>query len=309
MILMKYNAGRLRRSLIALAACCALVLAGGCGIPASRTGSATSTGSRVSVVAAFYPLQFVAERVAGDTATVDTLTVPGAEPHDLELTPQQIASLSTADVVIYQKGFQVGLDKAIDEARPAHLIDVSTVARMRTMPESGAVDPHQWLDPDNMAAIAAAVATRLTEVSPADQATFTANAAALKGDLTALSSRFDVLATCARTEFITSHAAFGYLAARYGLTEIGISGLSPDEEPSPARIIEVQAAARKYGITTIFYETLVSPTVARSIAGDLGLTTDVLDPLEGITSASRGNDYIAVMESNLEALKKANSCQ
>ena len=96
------------------------------------------------------------------------------------------------------------------------------------------------------------------------------------------------LETCARREFITSHAAFGYLARHYRLEQIAISGLSPEAEPSPARIAEVQDEAREHRITTIFYETLVSPAVAESIAGDLGLRTDVLDPIEGITDQSRG---------------------
>ena len=107
---------------------------------------------------------------------------------------------------------------------------------------------------------------------------------------------------------MTTHAAFGYLAERYHLTQIGISGLSPDSEPSPARIAEVQRVARDHRLTTIFYETLVSPAVAQAIAGDLGLATDVLDPIEGITSQSRGQDYLSVMSANLAALRKAGEC-
>lgn len=123
------------------------------------------------------------------------------------------------------------------------------------------------------------------------------------------SSYADGLKSCERKEFITSHAAFGYLAERYRLTQIGISGLQPDAEPSPARIAAVQELAKEHGVTTIFYETLVSPAVAKSVAGDLGLTTDVLDPIESITDESRGDNYIAVMQSNLTALAKANACQ
>jgi zinc transport system substrate-binding protein len=116
------------------------------------------------------------------------------------------------------------------------------------------------------------------------------------------------LAHCVRTEFITTHAAFGYLAERYHLTQIGISGLSPDSEPSPARIAEVQRIARNHGLTTIFSETLVSPAVAQAVAGDLGLRTDVLDPVEGITNESRGQDYLSVMSANLAALRRAGEC-
>ena len=146
-----------------------------------------------------------------------------------------------------------------------------------------------WLDPTNLVTIGNAVAAKLGAVDPERAADYTANAKALETELTALDKAFSTgLQTCERTEFITSHEAFGYLAKRYGLTQIGISGLSPDAEPSPARIAEVQTEAKEHGVTTIFYETLVSPDVAKSIAGDLGLKTDVLDPVEGITSDSRG---------------------
>ena len=172
------------------------------------------------------------------------------------------------------------------------------------------MDPHVWLDPTNVARIAAAVAARLAEVDPAHRTDFEANLATLTADLTGLDHDFaQGLKTCARREFITSHAAFGYLARRYGLEQIAISGLSPEAEPSPARVAEVHNQAREHHITTIFYETLVSPAVAKSIAGDLGLRTDVLDPIEGITDQSRGSDYVAVMRSNLAALQEANECR
>jgi zinc transport system substrate-binding protein len=150
----------------------------------------------------------------------------------------------------------------------------------------------------------------MIELSPERGTEFERNAQALDTDLTELDQAYaGTLSSCDRKEFITTHAAFGYLAKRYELTQIAISGLSPEAEPSPARVAAVQDEARRYKITTIFYETLVSPAVATSIAGDLGLRTDVLDPIEGITPESRGNDYLAVMESNLAALKIANGCR
>jgi zinc transport system substrate-binding protein len=176
--------------------------------------------------------------------------------------------------------------------------------------EESGLDPHVWLDPANLATIGTAVAERLSAVDPDRAADYTANAQALERELTTLGRDFSAgLASCERTEFITSHAAFGYLAERYRLTQISIGGLSPDAEPSPARIAEVQTEAKEHGITTIFYETLVSPDVATSIAGDLGLKTDVLDPVEGITAESRGTDYLSVMRSNLAALRTANGCR
>lgn len=175
--------------------------------------------------------------------------------------------------------------------------------------DHGTTDPHLWLDLDNMAKIADATAEKLGEVRPDDRDTFSANAEALKADYTTLDESFTTgLANCERREIVVSHAAFGYLTERYDLVQIPIRGLEPDLEPSPARVAEVQQLAREHGVTTIFYETLVSPAVAEAVAGDLGLKTDVLDPLEGLTAESKGSNYLEVMNSNLTALKAANAC-
>lgn len=337
---------RISRALGALATATALLLTAACG----TDGEPSSKPGQLDVVVAFYPFQYVAERVAGPDAAVTNLTAPGAEPHDLELTPKQMASLSDADVVIYQSGFQPAVDEAIADAKPRHVVDVAQVVQLHTQtadgghdhsdqghqheggdtghgdaesehdhahesghdhePAAGSLDPHAWLDPTNMEKVTTAVADELGKAAPQAAAGFTTNSEALHGDLQRLDTEYrDGLKTCERREFITSHAAFGYLAERYDLTQIGLRGLSPDAEPSPARIAEVQQEARDHGVTTIFYETLVSPAVAQSVAGDLGLATDVLDPLEGLTAESRGTNYIEVMESNLAALKKANACQ
>lgn len=314
---------------------------------------ATTTGDQLNVVVAFYPLQFVAERVGGADAKITNLTQPGAEAHDVELTPRQIAQISEADVVIYEKGFQPAVDTAIEQAKPANALDVATVVKLHPMTDTGdhvhdagatpapddhghdehahdtgatptpdehsgdehahddtGTDPHIWLDPTNMVTISNSVADTMGRARPDEAAAFRTNAAALNDELTALDGAFRTgLQTCQRREFVVSHAAFGYLADRYNLVQIPLRGLSPDVEPSPARIAEVQGLAREHGITTIFYETLVSPAVAKSVAGDLGLKTDVLDPLEGVTDASRGKNYIEIMNANLSSLKAANGCQ
>jgi zinc transport system substrate-binding protein len=281
------------------------------------------------VVVAFYPLQFVAQRVAGDHATVTDLTQPGAEPHDVELTPRQVASLTTANLVIYEKGFQPAVDEAVGQSENPEVIDTTTTVPLRPLTVSGddlghgagagddpavpddhaGLDPHVWLDPTAVSRIAQVVESRLVIIDPAHAADYARNTRMLEQDLRKLDRSFRTgLRHCVRTEFITTHAAFGYLAERYHLTQIGISGLSPDAEPSPARIAEVQRVAREHQLTTIFSETLVSPALAEAIAGDLGLRTDVLDPLEGVTDQSRGTDYISIMESNLTALRKAGGC-
>ncbi|SDT25154.1 metal ABC transporter substrate-binding protein [Microlunatus soli] len=311
------------RALGALLSMSALLLVTACG----ATGGAKADGSQsgqLTIVAGFYPLQYVAERVAGTHASVQSLTKPGAEPHDLELTPKQVASVSTADLVLYEKHFQAAVDDAVAQSGNDHVLDTATVVPLEDHGPLGEeehehgdehsegttnLDPHVWLDPNNMIKISDAVTAALTKQDPDNAADYTKNAAALTDDLKGLDSAYrSGLKSCQRTEFVTSHAAFGYLAERYDLTQVPINGLSPDSEPSPARIAAVQQEITKHKVTTIFYETLVSPAVAKSIAGDLKLKTDVLDPIEGITDQSKGKDYVAVMKSNLTALQKANGC-
>ena len=314
-----------RRAVSAIAATASVLLAAACGA-SGGTGPAASEPGQLDIVAAFYPFQFVAERVAGPYATVSNLTSPGAEPHDLELTPRQVAELSTADLVIYQHSFQAAVDEAVGQSGVDNALDTATVVALQPLDapddhdhghgdagdedEHGGLDPHVWLDPTQLGTIATEVARRLGEIEPAHRADFDANARALTDQLGALDQEFrQGLSNCARQEFVTTHAAFGYLARRYQLEQLPISGLSPEAEPSPARLAEIQQETREHQITTIFYETLVSPAVAESLAADLGLKTDVLDPIEGITDQSRGTDYVAVMQANLAALKKANECR
>ncbi len=322
-----------RRPIVGTVTLAALLLAAlllaACGAsPANRSSGAGS--GRLSIVASFYPFQFVAESVAGDHADVSNLTQPGAEPHDLELTPKQVASISDADLVIYERTFQIAVDEAVQQSGNPNTFDTSTavpLADIATKSDEEAatagggttagagtgdrfLDPHVWLDPVNVEKIATALANRLTALDPAHATDYAANATHLKTRLGTLDGAFRTgLASCQRHEFITQHAAFGYLARRYGLTQIAIGRLSPDTEPSPSRIAEVQQQATQLGVTTIFYETLVSPAVAQAIAGDLELKTDVLDPIEGITPESKGQDYVAVMKANLTSLKAANGCR
>jgi zinc transport system substrate-binding protein len=288
---------------------------------ASLTGCATDSSSaasngKVDVVASFYPFAFVAQQVGGDDVTVVNLTKPGAEPHDLELTPRQVAAISGADLAIYLKGFQPSVDEAIQQNKPAHTIEVSTVVPL-TRPvspdEEGenqdhshlSGDPHIWLDPTKLAIVAQAVGDQLAAADPPHAADFRARAAALVTRLDDLDADLSAgLRNCRQKTFVTSHAAFGYLAQRYGLEQIAIAGLSPEAEPAPARIEQIQREVEEHGITTIFFETLVSPDLAETIARDTSATTAVLDPIEGVKDPTR-NDYFSVMRANLGALRKA----
>ena len=280
-----------------------------------------SDDDATQVLAAAYPLQFLAERVGGDAVTVTSLAPAGAEPHDLELSPAQVSSMSKADLVVYLSGFQAAVDTAVAEVKPA-AVDVAESAHLRESEhedehegeteeehadhEHGAFDPHFWLDPLRMADAADAVATALAEADPENADTFTANAAQLRTELEALDESYRTgLATCEITTIVVSHEAYGYLADSYGLTQVGIAGIDPEGEPSPARLREIEAVIAESGVTTIFTESLINPRVAEVLASDLGITTAVLNPVE---SVGEGQDYVSEMESNLAALRTALNC-
>jgi zinc transport system substrate-binding protein len=277
-------------------------------------GDAASTdrnGESVAVVASFYPLAFVAERVGGDRVTVTNLTPPGVEPHDLELTPDDLEAIAAADVVIdVGGGFQPSVEEAV--AAEASGITIDALAGAPALPgQDGGGDPHMWLDPARVATLADRVGEALTEADPAGATGFGDRAAALRTDLEALDREFrDGLASCRSRVLITNHAAFGYLAAAYDLDQRAISGLSPEAEPDPGRIAELAAEAGRDGITTVFTEELVSAEVAETLASEAGLTTAVLSPLEGLSEerAAAGEDYLSVMRANLEVMRDGLGC-
>ncbi|MPZ59740.1 MAG: zinc ABC transporter substrate-binding protein [Propionibacteriales bacterium] len=300
----------------------ALLAACGDGSPVAREGP--------SVVAGFYPYAYVAERVAGDRASVANLTSTGGEPHDLELGPQQVAEVSEADVVIHQAGFQPSLDEAVELMEDGAALDVTDVVELQDTgapadshadeeghePEEHEADedlsgdPHAWQDPTKLAGLGRAVADALAETDPDRADDYHANAEALSRDLADLDTEFRRgLADCERSTFVTSHAAFGYLAQRYDLEMIAISGLSPDAEPSLARMRELQDLAEDEGITTVFSETLADPRLSETLADEVGVTTEVLDPIEGLTDETAEEDYFSLMRSNLQKLREANGCR
>jgi zinc transport system substrate-binding protein len=196
--------------------------------------------------------------------------------------------------------------RAFDVASTVPLLPLATSAG-ETKDSTHGMDPHVWLDPVRFAMIADALGARLGRADPAHAADYTARAAALHTELDALDAEYAArLKTCPRREIVTSHSAFNYLAHRYGLTQVGITGISPEAEPAPRRLAAVAAEAKRTGTTTIFFETLVSPKVAETLAREVGAKTAVLDPLEGLTEP--GADYFSVMRSNLAALTTALGC-
>jgi len=269
---------------------------------AGVTTSAAADPSRRSVVANFYPVAYAAQRVGGNRVHVTNLTPAGAEPHDLELTPDQIDEILDADVVFdLGHGFQPAVEKAAEQR------DGPTVSLLR----AGAKDPHIWLDPVRMERIVRTVQAELTKLDPKGRAVYARNARWFLAQLAALDTRFSQgLANCARKVVVTGHEAFGYLAARYGLRQEGVAGLSPDAEPDAKRLGQLADLVKRLGVTVVFTEDLVSPRIADTLAREAGVKTETLNPLEGLTDGelARGATYLTVMDQNLAKLRSALGC-
>jgi zinc transport system substrate-binding protein len=286
----------------------------GTGCTARRAGSGDN--GRVRVTAAFYPLAEAAQRVGGELVDVTDLTAPGVEPHDLELTPDQLGSIETANLVLYLGGgFQPAVQDAIRDAT-GEVVDVSDSIRSMPVPPGESAnglqaDPHVWLDPVLYEQIVRETEAALERVDPQGSSSFQAGADAFVSELSELDARYrHELSSCRRTLIVTSHAAFGYLARRYGLRQEPIAGLSPDVEPDPRRLAQLKELVEADGVTTIFTEELLSPKVAQTLAQETGATTAVLDPLESLTSdeVAAGADYGSIMRRNLQTLGVALGC-
>ncbi|UIX34734.1 metal ABC transporter solute-binding protein, Zn/Mn family [Streptomyces sp. GQFP] len=305
----------------AIAAATALGLGALSACSSDSSASDRNVTGQLDVVASFYPMQYLAEQIGGRHVSISTLTEPGQEPHDLEISAKQTAQLQEADAVLYLKGLQPAVDEAVSQSEAKTKIDAATLTTLEdhgstehshegeeahSDEDASALDPHVWLDPVKYAEIADGVSAAFQKADPTNAAEYKLNTKALTAKLTSLDTSFeDGLKNTASKVFFTNHAAFGYLAERYGLTQEAIAGVDPESEPSAARMKELQQEAKADGVTTVFYETLVSDKTAKTLAEDANLKTDVLDPLEGITEKSRGDDYIAVMEANLKALQTA----
>jgi len=270
----------------------------GCGDAGGANG-----GGRLQVMASFYPLFEATRAVGGDRVEVFNLTAAGVEPHDVELSTRQVDAIEDADVVLFLgRGFQPAVEEAAERAKAA--VDLLTGNDIDG-------DPHVWLDPVRMIRLVEGIQAALTDKDPSHTDAYAANAKSFIDGLRALDGDFqNGLKTCARRRIVTSHAAFGYLADRYGLEQDAIAGLAPESEPNPRRLAQLADQVKAEGTTTIFYETLVSPRVAEALAREARVTTAVLNPLEGLTTdeVAAGANYDTVMRANLQALRSALGC-
>jgi zinc transport system substrate-binding protein len=288
------------------------LMVGACSSPGTGNNG-TASGDKITVAASFYPLAEAAQQVGRDAVVVTNLTPPGVEPHDLELTPGSVSALQSADLVVYLGGgFQPAVEEASNDANGITLdalqdVDTNDAPSEEAAAEGLTVDPHVWLDPSRYITIVDEVSDALSGISPNDAEAFKANAEDFTSQLGSLDEEYRTgLASCERHDIVTNHAAFGYLAERYGLTQVAISGLEPDAEPTPQHLAELVGLVEEKGITTIFTEELLPPDVAETLAAEAGVSVSVLNTLE--TAPEDGGDYFSAMRDNLNTLREALGC-
>ena len=310
-----------------LASCAALSPGSDSTAAASGAGPTAAPSGALTMSTSFYPIQYLAQAIGGEHVAVTSVTPTNVEPHDFELSPKDVTALSASSLVLYVSGFQPSLDDALAQVSGPAVVDLAgsvdlvhhdgveeeheegatEAAHDHDHDPAAALDPHFWLDPVRMQAAAKAVEAALAQADPAHADDYAANLNTLNATLADLNTSYSTgLGHCERTTFVTSHAAFGYLADRYGLTQASISGVDPESEPSPAELAEVKKIVESTGTTTIFTEELVSPETAQAVAAETGAQTRVLSPIE---SAPESGDYAGVMRTNLEELRTALSCQ
>lgn len=299
----------------------------------SSTDSRTAGGAAgaLPVAVSFYPIQYLTEAIGGDHVSVTSLTPADQEPHDYDLSGKEVTStLEGASLVAYVEGFQPSLDKAVTQVNGPTVLDLSSKvdlkhhegvedeeehadesadegAHKEADHDADSLDPHFWLDPVRMKSAATAIEEALATADPDHAEDYKTNLETLTSTLDGLDSSYQGgFSQCERKTFITSHAAFGYLADRYGLTQTSISGIDPEQEPSAADIAAAKKAVEDTGSTTIFTEELVSPETAEAVASETGATTAVLSPIE---SAPEDADYAGAMSANLDALRTALACK
>jgi zinc transport system substrate-binding protein len=265
--------------------------------------------AKPQVVATIYPLWELTRQVAGDRAEVTSLVPPGVEPHDWEPSPRDVSLVQRASVVIHTG---TGLDAwavRLLAALPAGTTVVNAARGLSLLPQGPSVDPHVWLDPTLARVQAQTIADGLAQADSAGRPVY---AKALAARLDALDQAFAAgLRDCARREVVTTHAAFAYLARRYQLTQVPLMGSAPEAEPSPADLAAIVQTARRLHVTHVFFEPLVSPRLAQTLAREIGATTLALDPIEGVTreQAAAGAGYVELMQANLAALRLGLGCK
>ena len=310
-----------RLSALVCACTLSLSLLTGCGTQPADTAAGDG---RLRVLTSFYPMYDFACKIGGDCIDVTNMVPSGTEPHDWEPSTNDLKNLEKADVFIYNGADMEPWadDLLVSRSDTLHVVEASENVELRTTDgehehahehedadhHHGDFDPHVWLDPENAKIEMEAIPDALRAAPPANSTVPQSPYANPAAELDALDAEFrEKLAPLPNRTIVVAHEAFGYLCDAYGLTQVGIEGLSPDSEPDPGRMAEVIDFVREHSISTIFFEELVSPKVAEAIASETGAQAKMLSPLEGLSDeqAAAGADYFSVMHDNLAALMEA----
>ncbi len=272
-----------------------------------KRGVRMPSSASITVVTSFYPLADFTKNIGGDLVNAVNITPAGAEPHDYEPTPQDIAAVYSAKLFIFNgNGFDPWADKLASD------LHAKNIVTLRMGDQFTSTDPHFWLDPINAERESTVIADALIQIDPAHADVYAKNKDAYLLQLGALHQMYENgLKQCQSRQIVTTHNAFHYLSLRYQLTNLYILGLSPDEEPTPQVIAQIVETAKKQHVGYIFFETLVNPKLAQTIATEIGAKTLVLNPIEGLTDheIQEGKNYISLMKDNLTSLRTALVCQ
>jgi zinc transport system substrate-binding protein len=293
----------MKRTIILGAAGAILLVAA---VAALELGHPATSSTKIKITASFYPVAEFARQIGGDKVEVTTMVKPGVEPHDYDPTPGDLAGLYKSKLFVYKGDLKANHVAAVDAS------DGITLRQLAPGGQDTGTDPHVWLDPLLATREVTNIENALAQADPANAAYYHDHAAAYKQQLAGLHEAYRAgLAQCGRHDIVTSHQAFGYLGGRYGLTVTAISGLSPDDEPTPQKLAAVAAYAKAHNVKYIFFETLVNPKLSQTIASEIGAQTLVFNPLEGLTGdeIAHGDNYLTIQRANLNNLRIALDCK
>lgn len=297
-----------------------IFLFSGCSLIGASADRNQSQNEKLSVYTSIYPMYDFASKIGGDKVNVVNMVPTGIEPHDWEPAAFDIMGLEKATVFIYNgAGMEHWVGDVLDSLQNEALtiLDASTGIKLveghgehegKNGHEDESYDPHVWLDPMNAKMQMNNIKNSFIDADPDNTDYYEANYSKYSAELDVLDKKFmDTLASYTERNIIVSHEAFGYLCAAYDLNQIGIEGLSADYEPDPAKMSDIIDFALEHDVKVIFFEELVSPKVAETIAKEIGAKTAVLNPIEGLNEQQElaGDDYFSIMLRNLDELNKA----
>jgi len=282
-----------------------------------KSSNVNLDAGKLQVTTSFYPYYYFTERIGGNKADVTDITPPGGEPHDYEPSSGDIVKIDSSKLLILNGAVESWGSKIQQDLKGTNtqiLVAGTGLFSQNVIDENGinSVDPHIWLSPRLAKIQVSRILNAFINIDPANKNYYTANTNKLLSDLTILDQDYKTgLSSCQKKDIVTSHAAFGYLATDYELTQIPIAGLSPDAEPSLKQLADIANFSKVNGIKYIFFESLASPKLSQTIASEVGAQTMVLDPIEGLTpdALSKGGNYLTVMRQNLHNLEVVLDCK